>query len=181
VIEIMSGKLIDLRKRITASERVPGGSMSSVEKVSIEGIQNRCLLKTGYPSAELYRAEAKGLIRLGLSKTFRVPEVIEIGDTYLLIEYVELGEKLDNFWSEFAKQLVSLHKFSEQWYGFSSDNYCGFSLQKNTPPIPYNRDNAWAHFFVTYRLGHQTHLAKASRKWTPELNRLFQKSPASHV
>ncbi|NQZ01585.1 MAG: fructosamine kinase family protein [Bdellovibrionales bacterium] len=172
----MSGKLSDLKKRITSSERVSGGSMAAVEKVTVEGIETQCLLKTGYPSAQVYRAEAKGLIRLGLSKTFRVPEVIEIGDTYLLIEYVELGEKNDDFWQQFADKLVQMHNYSEQWYGFSSDNYCGLSLQKNTPPIPYNRDNAWAHFFVDYRLGQQTHLAKANRKWTTELNRLFQQA-----
>ncbi|MEO0334982.1 MAG: fructosamine kinase family protein [Pseudomonadota bacterium] len=172
----MPGKLSDLRKRIVESEKVPGGSMSSVEKVKIEGIESQCLLKTGYPSAQVYRAEAKGLIQLGLTKTFRIPEVIEIGDTYLLIEYVQIGEKNEGFWLEFASQLVRMHMFSEQWYGFSSDNYCGLSLQKNTPPIPYNRDNAWAHFFVNYRMGHQTDLAKASRKWTTELNRHFQKA-----
>lgn len=169
----MSMKLSDLNKKISFRQKVPGGSMASVERVSIEGRENECLLKTGYPSSEVYRAEAKGLTQLSLSKTFRVPEVYEVGDTFLLTEYIEIGEKSEVFWSHFAEQLVSLHRFSEQWFGFSADNYVGLSLQKNTPPIPCTTPDAWAHFFVNYRLGQQVHLAKANRKWSTELERAY--------
>ena len=105
----------------------------------------------------MFRAEAQGLEILRNSQSFRIPEVIAIGDfqntSYLLMEYLPEGKKNKNFWYDFASNLARLHQNSDTYFGLDHDNYIGSLPQKNT------KCRAASEFYITQRLEPQFDMA----------------------
>ncbi|MFA8299130.1 MAG: fructosamine kinase family protein [Hyphomicrobiales bacterium] len=98
----------------------------------------------------MFEQERKGLELLSSTNTFRIPEVIHCDNTknysYLLLEMIEAGKPLNDFFTEFGKQLARLHSNTSTTFGLDHDNYIGSLNQYNK-----QHDN-WSDFFVTERL-----------------------------
>ncbi|WP_141430785.1 fructosamine kinase family protein [Bacillus sp. 03113] len=109
-----------------------------------------------------FSKEVNGLRLLG--KTVRTPEVIDAGeideDAFLLLEWIESGSRDDK---KLAVALASLHKQTNELFGFSEDNYLGKLPQYNHP------EKDWASFYIHCRLLPQVKMAKEKGLWT--LNR----------
>ena len=95
-------------------------------------------------------SEKIGLETLAVAGVIKVPKVIFVGETstcsFLICEYFDL--KKDNLFSGeiLGKQLALLHQNSNEFFGFSEDNWIGLSPQKN-----HWHEN-WISFFKKYRL-----------------------------
>jgi fructosamine-3-kinase len=84
---------------------------------------------------EMFTAESKGLLLLKSTTQINVPEVLYTGKTgeysFLLLEYIPEGQKVQGFWKSFGRQLAGLHRLSHTSFGLDHDNYIGSIPQKN--------------------------------------------------
>jgi fructosamine-3-kinase len=111
-----------------------------------------------YPG--MFEAEAKGLKLLRSAGAIFIPEVIATGEaenkSFILLEFIEAGRRIKNFWEDFGAKLASLHKNSSDAFGLDHDNYIGSLPQSN------KKHSGWADFFIHERLEKQIVLAKNS-------------------
>ena len=114
--------------------------------------------KTGPASAlAMFEAEADGLNELRAAGEVRVPEVIEVGiengQSYLVIERLDLQQPSRDIERQFGRQLARLHRHTADRFGWFRDNTIG--------PTPQRNDWAddWVDFFRELRLDFQVGLA----------------------
>ena len=146
---------------------VGGGSINDTFQVSINN-NFKYFLKlnsaTKYPA--LFEKEKKGLEFLGRQQIILVPAVVahDVVDDYqiLLLEWIEGGLKIPEFWRQFGGQLAALHQLTNSHFGFSEDNYMGALSQKN------DRTDNWIDFFIHSRLHPQIKIAKEKHLLQPK-------------
>ena len=96
------------------------------------------------PPPGLFSCEAAGLEALRATKAIGVPEVVDHGESHLLLEYLP-PSPMDG--KDLGRALVALHRAPQQArYGFDHDNYLATLPQDNTP------DRDWARFWADRRL-----------------------------
>ena len=122
-----------------------------IAKHKVRGSDGYYFIKIGSLSdLPLLISEKIGLETLAVAGVIKVPKVIFVGETstcsFLICEYFDL--KKDNLFSGeiLGKQLALLHQNSNEFFGFSEDNWIGLSPQKN-----HWHEN-WISFFKKYRL-----------------------------
>ena len=160
---------------ITGAWPVSGGSINSCYR--LETTSGQIFLKRNdenrYPL--MFSAETEGLKLLGKSNAFSIPGVIAFGDaghfSYLLLEWVEPGRRIENFWSHFGNALAVMHRCTSDMFGLHFNNYIGSLAQSNA------QCETWTDFFIRERLEPQLKMAINSGKLQKEslsmFNRLF--------
>ena len=139
---------------------VGGGSINSALKVETsKGVFFvKYNSKSRYP--EMFDKEARGLNLLSKTNAIKVPEVVTYGDiedeSFLVLKYIESGTKTIKFWDDFAKNLVGMHKNTNDRFGLDHNNYIGSLKQFN------NWKNTWTDFFREERLEVQIKMARDS-------------------
>ena len=133
--------------------------------------------KSGPESAlAMFEAEADGLEELRKANEVRVPEVIDCGvsggESFLVIERLNLGRASSDTARNFGIQLAKLHRHTQERFGWFRDNTIGPTPQINN----YNDD--WIEFFREHRLEFQINLAQRNGyDLTREGERLSQRLP----
>jgi protein-ribulosamine 3-kinase len=130
-----------------------------------------------YP--KMFEVEAKGLTLLKETNTIGIPQVIatDEADSYslILLEFIEPGKRIKNFWEDFGTALAQLHKNSTQLFGLEYSNYIGSLPQSNT------QKKSWVDFFIEERLEKQIALAKNSgainNSTIQQFNSLYKRLP----
>ena len=107
----------------------------------------------------LFSAERAGLDALRMDSGPRVPRPLAVVSDerrqFLLLEFVESGEPVPDFWEDFGHRMARLHHpVIGRGFGFDVDNYIGATRQPNTP------SSDWIEFFGERRLGFQINLAR---------------------
>lgn len=121
--------------RITESEPLYGGDINRVYllKTTDMNLVLKINDKQLYPG--MFDAETKGLQALKHSGSFRIPEVMGLGETetrsYLLMEYIASGQPVKNFWVRFAQNLAKMHHKTQKEFGLGYPNYIGSLVQQN--------------------------------------------------
>jgi len=141
-------------------KQLVGGSINHVFRVeSDRGIfvmKINSLAK--YP--EMFKTEARGLTTLSETKSISCPEVIGYSELeshqILLIEYIQEGKPLNDFFEDFANRLATLHRVTSSHFGLKYNNYIGRLSQDNT------EEKTILDFFIQRRLLPQLHLAVKS-------------------
>ncbi len=115
-------------------------------------------LKTGpISSAEMFAAEAEGLVELARPGVIRVPKVLDYGirdnQAFIEIEQLNLEPASRGVQQRMGEQLAALHRTTADRYGWHRDNTCG-----PTPQLNPWADN-WVDFFREHRLAFQLDLA----------------------
>ena len=109
-----------------------------------------------YPG--MFTAEKAGLEELRNAEVIDVPESLFTGEvqdqSYLILRYIEAGNKTSGFWKVFGEQMAALHKTTSVSFGFETDNYIGSLPQYNK-----GYDSA-AEFYISQRLEPQLEMAK---------------------
>lgn len=123
-----------------------------------------------YP--KMFETEAGGLKLLFSTAAIGIPKVISCSlfenTTYLLLEFVEAGKEIKNYYENFGANLAQLHKCSANSFGLEYDNYIG-SLKQ------YNKQNPdGIAFFIEQRLKKQMALAQESGLLPLSLKRKFE-------
>lgn len=125
----------------------------------VENENARYFVKTN-PSglADMFAAEAEGLIELESASALRVPHPlahgIANGESFLILEYLELGMHGDA--DEMGKKLAAQHHKTASRFGWKRDNTIG------STPQPNQWSEDWVDFYRTHRLGFQLGLAAAN-------------------
>lgn len=146
-------------------EAVGGGCIANASRVETGG-GSYFLKWSGGEAGRSFLAEATGLAALrAAGSPLHIPEVIAVAAAsdvqpgFLLMEWVEPGEKTRAFWDGFGHGLAGLHRHAKDRYGFDEDNRIGRLPQHNgwTP--------AWPAFFRERRIAPQVATARAEGRW----------------
>jgi len=162
-------------QKIMKASAVGGGCISEARQIELEDGRS-FFLKYSDSFTPMFEKEAHGLEEISKAQSIRVPKILEIGESYLLLEFLEGAKKSPDFWEVFGKQFAEMHKFHSDSYGFREDNYIGLTPQKNTPSLLYKGgSSSWCDFYFENRLLYQLKLAEKKGYATSELTGLFAK------
>lgn len=136
-------------------ESIGGGCIN--EAVCLRGEGRDFFVKLNAASkADMFAAEAEGLIEIAATRTLRVPEPVCQGvagsSAYLVLGYLSLGHAGKG--AVLGERLAALHRIAQTEFGWRRDNTIGSTPQINTP------DTDWLRFFRARRLGYQLELAE---------------------
>jgi len=153
----------------TGAERTPmgGGCINSAYR--LEGGGRRFFVKLNDADRlEMFEAEAAGLAELAAAAAVRVPRPVclgaEGGQSFLVLEYLELRGDGAAAEERLGRELATLHRVTRPRYGWARDNTIGATLQPN------READDWTAFWRERRLGFQLELA-ARRGHGGELQR----------
>jgi fructosamine-3-kinase len=117
-------------------------------------------------SADMFAAEAEGLLELAKPGVIRVPKVLGYGvegnQAFIEIERLELAPATAHVETQFGEQLAALHRTTAEQFGWRRDNTIGLTPQHN------NQTDDWVTFFREQRLEFQLRLA-AQNGYTGQL------------
>jgi protein-ribulosamine 3-kinase len=121
----------------------------------------------------MFSCEALGLEILRNSGTLTIPKVIGYKDAgtlcFLLMELIKPGNRVTNFWSDFAYGLAALHRNTNEYFGLDHDNYMGSLQQSN------HQHSDWYSFFIEERLEKQVRLGRDNGEIPISVVRNFEK------
>lgn len=147
---------------------VSGGCINDGYQISGNG--KTYFVKLNRPNqTEMFAAEALGLTQMGATNTIYVPQPICWGETqsnsYIVLEWLELGAGNGEAWREMGRQLAKLHRVgTAEQFGWDRNNTIGATPQINT------WCDDWADFWAVTRIGYQLRLAKRNGGNFPDLN-----------
>ena len=141
---------------IKKKTRVMGGDINQAWKISSK--TNSYFVKINTLAMHtMFKEESKGLQALNVVNGTRIPKVIFIGtfahQSFLILEYIDMSDSGGSF-ETLAAQLSSIHKKTNNAFGFTTDNFIGSTPQSNTLA------NNWSYFYGNNRLLPQLNLAK---------------------
>lgn len=126
-------------------------------------INNAVILKSGgekfflkyhsKPPKKFFDAEADGLNLLKENGLQKVPMVLDVGENYLLLEFIPEGKKTSKTFQEAGYQLAELHKKAQPFFGGEKNNYIGTIEQPN------EKFSDWVEFYFQKRLWYMAQLA----------------------
>lgn len=106
----------------------------------------------------MFEAEMYGLDQIQRSNSIRVPQAIGCGvageQAFIVMEYINLSGQPDP--TRLAQQLATMHKSTQDQFGFAIENTIGLTAQVND----FTQD--WVSFWQRQRLGYQLLLAKTN-------------------
>ena len=166
-----------IERLIERLERVSGGDIHQAAKLVLRTGDALFLKFSERPLPRIFEVEAEGLERLRRAGELRVPEVLAVGETFLLLEWIEPdpAPPTARAMRDFGRRLARLHQhLNEQGlYGLDHDNYIGTLPQVNTPT------RSWVEFYRARRLGAQLELARSRGRLPPKrrekLERLMER------
>ncbi len=157
---------------ITQTDRLRGGDINKAYALTLSTGDKIFMKANAKNNADFFTAEADGLSAIAETHTIATPKILctgtddgeDVGYSFLLLKYIESGEKTQSFWKSLAKDLAALHKAdtskllsdkkssaSKPSFGFFQDNFIGARPQKNKPAV------SWIDFFRENRLAPQFH------------------------
>ncbi|WP_299312249.1 fructosamine kinase family protein [uncultured Aquimarina sp.] len=146
-----------LSEKIISTNPLSGGDINEVFLLTTNDRKVVVKINNNSKFREMFKAEARCLKELTDVGVFIIPGVLEFGEhndiTFLVLDYIEEGKKVKNFWSVFGEKLATLHKNSKSCFGFESDNYIGSLPQYNS------KYSSASEFYIAQRLQPQFALA----------------------
>ena len=162
-----------LGEKILSITSLSGGCISNAYRITTHDKTNYFLKYNSAVSNDVFIKEANGLKELIKSKAIRIPEVLEFGKDYILLEYINSGNRKKNFSEEFGQRFANMHKFTSESFGYFEDNYIGSNIQNNIPDEQEKVD--WVSFYFNKRILFQLQLAEKFGSATEELRRGISK------
>ena len=142
-------------------QQLYGGDINEVFRISTSNGEKVIKLNSNTHLPNLFKREKEGLEALSSTHTFIIPQIESLGDlkngSYLVMNYIPLEAVTQDHWEFFSKNLALLHQQTQEYFGFSNDNYIGSLPQINTPIYKNAID-----FYRELRLMPQLQLAQQS-------------------
>lgn len=153
---------------------VQGGDINKSYGIQLSN-GNLLFMKSNEKSkVDFFVKEAHNIKAIAKTNTIATPKILgfgtedgeEVGYSFLLLDFVELGNLDADFWENFAENLGNMHKSTTEAFiskedlaegkifGFYEDNYIGKTKQINSPKI------TWVDFFRENRLAPQFKMAE---------------------
>jgi fructosamine-3-kinase len=143
-------------------QAVSGGCINQAYQITTDR-QDRYFVKLNQPAlADMFAAEAKGLLEIAATATIIVPRPICWGVvtacSYLVLNYLDLNDLngLEN-WTQMGQNLAAMHRYritDLPKFGWHLDNTIGSTPQVNT------WETDWMTFFKNHRIDYQLQLAR---------------------
>ena len=116
-----------------------GGSISAAYKASLA--DGRTVFAKIHPQfPDMFQKEASGLRELALANAIRIPEVLYVDTTLLILNFLPVvalrNRKL--FFEQFGRSFARLHRNTAPLFGYGEDNYIG-STPQNKTDMPMKR------------------------------------------
>ena len=152
--------------RIERELRVSGGDINDARCLFLSNAEQVFVKSTAARRADMFAAEAAGLLAIAATKTARTPHVLcrgvdeGLGISFLMMEMVRSGKKAADYWEVFGRELAAMHLADTKTlsgdgrFGFPRDNYIGSTPQSN------GGRNSWVDFFRDCRLVPQVKMAR---------------------
>lgn len=161
IAQALSDKLNEkIEFEMTAS--VGGGSINQTYQLKTETKSYFLKVNSATQFPKMFQREAEGLKALKLCNAILVAEPLLYGDfedqSWLLMNFIDSGQKGSSFWKDFGKQLSDLHRNSKEKFGFENDNFIGSLPQSN------QWMTTWSEFFIEQRLEPLVKLARDEDK-----------------
>ena len=153
-----------LNEKIISESGLGGGCIGNASQIVTESGKKYFVKTYSGSGPAILKNEANGLKELAKPGVIRIPEVIAVTDSFLLLEFIELGRKSGDFSEKFGQQFAKMHRHTSEKFGFFEDNFIGSNPQKNKPHF----DN-WKEFYWENRLIYQYKLAENKGNTTIEL------------
>lgn len=144
---------------VSDSKRISGGDINEAHCLTLTNGTHIFMKSNTIDNEPLFTAEAAGINAIAQTGTIHTPHILCSGTergtsnfSFLLMEFIEGGRQVKNYWEIFARQLAAMHQAAAADfvfggnYGFVSDNYIGSGKQLNSA-----REN-WIEFFRDCRL-----------------------------
>lgn len=155
--------------KILSSSSVSGGCISNAYRITLDDKRNFFLkINFSHPS-DMFRKEADGLKELAKPQVIKIPKVIAVEDSFILLEFIEGSTKEKDFFENFGISFAELHKFTSGSFGFYEDNYIGSTKQINI--TGEKEKNNWTSFYFNKRILFQFKLAEKNGYATDELKK----------
>ncbi|MGB0429160.1 MAG: fructosamine kinase family protein [Bacteroidia bacterium] len=136
---------------------ITGGDVSQAYKFSFIKNEHYFVKVNSAKRFAMFRQEQLALESINAAVPFSTPKIIDAHTTlkqsFLILEFIEPELKTNEFWSNLAKNLVSLHQKTEPYFGFHQNNFIGSLNQVNT------KCNNWIDFFILNRIRPQAKIA----------------------
>lgn len=158
--------IADTKLSVITRKPLSGGCISKVEHLKcLEGD----FVYKKYTKPGISQAESEGLRCIEMTHTIRVPSVVSVSDTELLMTYIKPNNSF-NTSSELGKSLAKLHLCgTKKQFGFYCDNWLGETVQKNS------WKEHWVDFFIENRYLFQIELLKKRGLLSSVLEEMSQK------
>ena len=162
--------------RVDARRSVGGGSINQAYCIS-DGSQHYFVKLNQASKIAMFEAEAQGLQALRQTNSIGVPQPLcwgtTSGQSYIVLEWMELGQGNAEAWSTMGQQLAIMHRsVSEEGFGWHRQNTIGDTPQVN----PWTED--WGQFFAEHRIGYQVQLAQRRGGNLAQAETLIEQIPA---
>lgn len=154
---------------IAEVQSVGGGCIADANVVTLVNGE-RIFVKTFAGKPDMFPKEANGLRELRQAEAIKVPDVLAVGDDFLVLEHVGGGRPAADFMETFGRQFAQMHRHHSDRCGLFEDNYCGNTVQKNTPQL-----KDWPTFYWENRLLFQLQLAEKAGYADRQMLDLFGK------
>ena len=152
------GKSVAIQRTV----RVMGGDINKSYALTLNTGDTVFMKANEKEKAASFTAEAAGLFAIAQTGTIRTPKILcagtddgeEVGYSFLLMEYINSGEKRSDYWEVLGRELAAMHQadaaaFCEQGFGFYEDNFIGARPQDNSSAA------TWIDFYRDKRLAPQ--------------------------
>lgn len=161
--------------QIRSFQALGGGCIHHASKIETSA-GNFFLKWNSLGHADNFEKEVEGLffLRKAAGDLLKIPEVIafkKLDETpgFLLLEYLDNSGRVADSDEKLGRGLARIHQFSENAFGFYSNNYCGATLQNN------NWCKNWVEFYRENRLRFLLQQIKRERIFPAEEEVLFEK------
>lgn len=155
VLEIVEKHLsicLNSKVLIVSEETLGGGCINNASKLETN-CGNFFLKCNATGKADMFLREAEGLTELAIAAdgALKIPKVfcakeIDLTPGFLVLEYLAPQNGRDGDDAKLGRGLATIHKYTNDNFGFLNNNYCGSTEQNN------NWKNNWTDFFVENRL-----------------------------
>lgn len=152
--------------KVLTSQTISGGDINQAMKLETKEGQFFVKWNQGiYP--QMFLLESIGLKVLERSGAIRVPKVIMVDESFLVLEWLDFGDRTPASAKKLGQSLARLHQKTSLYHGLEDDNFIGTLPQKN------RQTEVWWAFYWEQRIKPQMQIAKNKGRLTEELEEAF--------
>lgn len=152
--------------KIVKRSYVGGGDINEACCLTLSNGERVFVKSNSVSNKGFFDAEEAGIEAIASTGTIKTPRLICKGTdrvdkiSFLMMEMIEAGKKVKDFWEIFGRELAAMHLFDTEGYilsghfGFTGNNYIGASKQIN------DGRESWIIFFRECRLEPQIRMAE---------------------
>ncbi|SEM58423.1 Fructosamine-3-kinase [Mucilaginibacter gossypiicola] len=160
-------------------DAVSGGDINNVYRLQCDDYSYLLKVNDRYKYPDMFAKEQQGLDAIRETNAIAVPEVVLQGEfgneSYLILEWINVGSANMLASSKLGMQLTHLHKSTNPRFGFYTNNYTGSLIQTN------NWYTTWSDFFIEQRLQPMVKMAadknELTRNDVHQFDQLYKKLP----